>query len=56
MNTERIGLNLDGKTLANIVTLCSRQGKTPGALLGEIIREKAKSHGIPVEKTTKRSA
>ena len=43
---EQVELNLDGETLALMVSLCSRHGQTPGALLGELIRDEAAKHGL----------
>jgi len=46
---ERVELDLDGDTLALVVSLCSRRNQTPGELLGEIIREEASKHGLKIE-------
>ncbi len=52
---EHIEFNLDGEICALIVSLCSRRNMTPGALLGEAIREEADKHGL-LKKRVRKSA
>ncbi len=45
-NEEPVTFNLDGKTLAELVGICDREGKTPSAVIGGIIRGEAERRGL----------
>ena len=50
-----VELELDGETCALIVSLCSKLGQTPDALLGSVIRDEAEKRGLakPQEQAAK---
>ncbi len=46
---ETVEIEMDGETLALLVSLCSRHNYAPGALIGALIREEADKAGVPRE-------